>query len=77
MLYLLRPRKDKAEWNPWYDKAFGFVIVAESEPEARGFAADECGDEGAEAWTSTELSECRPLTDEGPSGIVMRDFASA
>ena len=59
-LWLLRPRllsaKRAAEseecedvewpWDPWYDKAFGFVVRSETEEDARALAAKECGDEG-------------------------------
>lgn len=34
-IWLLRPIDGCDEWNPWYDKAFGFVVCANSEQEAR------------------------------------------
>ena len=52
-LYILRPVKDAKEWDPWYDKAFGFVVSASSVKQARMLAADRCGDEGKAAWLSS------------------------
>jgi hypothetical protein len=35
-LWLLRPvESGSAFWEPWYDKAFGFVVRAETEEDAR------------------------------------------
>ncbi len=38
-LWLLRPREDLSKtdnpWEPWYNRAFGFVVRAETEAEAR------------------------------------------
>lgn len=34
-IWLLRPIDGCDEWNPWYDKAFGFVVRAAREQEAR------------------------------------------
>lgn len=76
-LYILRPSKDSDLWSPWYDKAFGFVIRANSEMEAREIAANEHGDEGRQAWLSYASSECHELTSDGDSEIVIRDFARA
>lgn len=45
-LWLLRPRTDLeySPWAPWFDKAFGFVIVAQTEGEARKIAFTETGE---------------------------------
>lgn len=90
-LWLLRPvdglPKDNP-WEPWYDKAFGFVVCAETEEEARKLANSEGGDEtgpvkysvyrtGGDAWLDPKLSSCVELTADREKGIVMRDFASA
>lgn len=67
-------------WDPWYDKAFGFVIRADNEDQARAIAQANGGDETREsrtAWTDATLSTCEPLSDEGEPGVVIRDFASA
>lgn len=74
-------------WDPWYDKAFGFVVRAETEKEARQFIGKEAGDEtrngspgGGErpdVWTNPKFSSCVELTAEGDKGIIIRDFASA
>ena len=39
-LWLIRTRDPTSgAWDPWYDKAFGFVVRAETEGQARKFAA--------------------------------------
>jgi hypothetical protein len=75
-------------WSPWYDKAFGFVVRAENEEEARKLANEEGGDEtgeiahsvyrtGGNPWLDANFSECVELTEEGDKGVIIRDFASA
>ena len=81
-LWLLRPLqplpKDiKNPWKPWYDRAFGFVVRAEYEDEAREIAGKEAGAENPGAWLNSNLSTCIELTPDGPAEIVMQDFASA
>lgn len=76
-LWLLRPvSEESAPWEPWFDRAFGFVICAGDEQAARSMAASDAGDEGPEAWTNAALSTCIELA-AGEEGIVMRDFAAA
>jgi hypothetical protein len=52
-LWLLRPVEnlpiDDNPWDPWYDKAFGFVILAETEADARALADKNAGDENTMA----------------------------
>jgi len=38
-LWLLRPVKNHALWASWYDKAFGFVVRAETEVDARALVS--------------------------------------
>jgi hypothetical protein len=75
-------------WEPWFDKAFGFVVRAETEQEARKFAAAEAGDEDAwrsdrdapgwrSVWEQPGKTTCVPLTAEGKAEVVLRDFAAA
>ncbi len=75
-LYILRPIKD---WEPWYDRAFGFVVRAASARNAREAAAAQWqhGDEGAEVWRDPKLTSCQILRSEGEEGVVLRDFRSA
>ncbi len=48
-LWLLRPNKNLSEndnpWKPWYDKAFSFVVRAETEEDARKLAHKNAGSE--------------------------------
>lgn len=92
-LWLLRP-VDRQEpndnpWQPWYDKAFGFVVRAETEAEARDMAHADAGDESRgefmnektantrEPWKDATYSTCVELLPEGPAEVVMQDFARA
>ncbi len=84
-LWLLRPKGYKTTisslWDPWYDKAFGFVIQAETEERARELAqfigADETRYPDTLAWTDSELSDCKELIVEGPEHIVISDYRNA
>ena len=94
-LYILRPiEKGKIHpWMPWFDKAFGFVVRAESEEAARKIADENAGDENKPVdkdgiyiydkqvnrhpWLLRKNSTCCLLTNEGDEGVVMKDFASA
>jgi hypothetical protein len=52
-IWLLRPveglAEDNSPWDPWYDKAFGFVVVAYTEAQAREIANTNGGDEKYES----------------------------
>jgi len=90
-IYILMPIKlskgVKDPWNPWYDKAFGFVIRANSEHEARCLANDNAGDENykrnginfekIEPWMDSLYTSCEILDKEGDSEVIMCDFMSA
>jgi len=79
-LWILRPiNEDQGPWVPWYDKAFGFVVRAETEDQARRFAhemgADENREEkGVNPWMDDSLSTCEELDADGSEGVVMSDF---
>ena len=97
-LWLLRPIHYKSQeddlWdepqeddicNPWYDKAFGFVVRAETAEGARRIAAEKCGDEGEDAWLNAKYSTCTVL-ESAPNyldatdciaGLIMRDFRAS
>ena len=92
-LWLLRPvtdlPKDDNPWNPWYDKAAGFVVRAETEADARGYAHARAGDENRgeflgksisdthEPWKDAKYSTCVELLPEGCEGVVIIDFNAA
>ena len=82
-LWLLLPVDGDDLWKPWYDKAFGFVVRAETEGEARAMANKAGGDEVRDfgksypAWTASEHSTCVELLAEGEPGIIIQDFHSA
>lgn len=67
----------KDPWNPWYDKAFGMIVRAETEAQAREIASENCWDEGAKAWLNTTFSTCSELLQDGPVEVIMLDGHSA
>ncbi len=92
-LWILRPvedlDKDDDPWTPWYDKAFGFVIRADTETEARQLAHDDAGDENrgeflrekisktTEPWKDVKYTTCIELIKQGEKGVVIQDFNAA
>ena len=84
-LWLLRPIKGADEaWEPWYDKAFGFVIRAKNEETARKLAHEDAGDENHEfgtskrnPWLDDSQSSCVALSNKGSQEVVIKDFALA
>jgi len=76
-LWLLRPIEGVEDWTPWYDKAFGHVVRAEDETEARELAAREQGNEGEDAWLNSKKSTCVELNTDGEAGHIIQDFAAA
>ncbi len=90
-LWKLRPRdslpKDNP-WEPWYDKAFGFIIQALDEKTAREIANANGGDEvgpisysiyrtGGDAWLDPKMSTCEEYELGDEPRVIMRDFAAA
>jgi hypothetical protein len=81
-LWLLEPREmdEKNDpWSPWYDKAFGFVVRAKTEAEAREFAHQSAAYENKEIvdvspWLDPDYSSCVPLTHKGDNGVILADY---
>ena len=81
-LWILQPNEglpNDNPWKPWYDKAFGFVVRANTEDAARQFAHDDAGDENRDMspWLDPKYTSCIELSKAGDIGIVLRDFAAA
>ena len=80
-LWLLKPHNESEyPWEPWYDKAFGFIVRASSEQEARKMATKDSGTETryvADAWLDNEYSTCVELIPDGSIGVIIRDFKAA
>lgn len=77
-LWILRPVDDEASpWTPWYDRAFGFIVRAETEAVARQIASFKAGNEKPAAWLDESLSSCEELTADGEPGLILRDFSAA
>ncbi len=86
-LWLLKPldasAKRASEWNPtlqvdvWtWDCAYGFVVRAKDEEEARSLASKMCGDEGRETWLDAKMTSCQRLEARGQAEVVLRDFVA-
>lgn len=78
-LWLLRPMEGLTvdnPWEPWYDKAFGFVVCAINEKSARGIAQKNCGDEGSSTWLNADHASCTELKADS-EGLIIRDFCAA
>lgn len=69
-LYLIRPREDLTT------KAFGFVIRAKNENEARKLAYENGHDE-KNGWLDSKYSTCEELKNDGEAGLIMEDFHAA
>ena len=83
-LWLLCPVEDLQDggnpWKPPYGKAYGFVVRAETEGEARVAADAEAGAEnwyGDHPWKDARHSSCVELRAEGEPGVVMQDLRDA
>ncbi|MBE3040275.1 MAG: hypothetical protein IMZ62_15875 [Chloroflexi bacterium] len=88
-LWILRPREfpfgnQENPWDPWYDRAFGFLVRAEDEQEARKLADEEAGDEkdlyqfpDRQPWTDSKYSTCDELLSDGVAEVLMQDFHAA
>ena len=90
-LWLITPQPDLPEetspWEPWYNKAFGFVVRAKTEADARQIASGNAGEETrsfphrrtgqSDAWENPTLSRCVELHQDGKKGLVLRDFHAA
>lgn len=73
--------KGNDPFDPWYDKAFGFVVRAATEDHARHIAADNQGDEGHgmkdSPWLNPKHTTCEELLPTGEVGMILCDFKSA
>ena len=90
-LWLLRHIAGRPEWEPWYDRAFGHVVRAETEQQARELAAEAAGAEAPwdwdrdplgkkrkhNPWLDAAASTCVELTTGGAAEVVMTDLHSA
>ena len=74
MLFLIKPIEN---WEPWYDKVFGFVVRASSEVHARQVASEQAGNEGKDVWLDATKTRCEVIDPNGPPEVLCRDFASA
>lgn len=86
-IWKLTPRHDsiwwcvegKDPWEPHHDKAFGFVVRAESEEEARWLAHESAGLEneripGVQPWLDDQYSSCEELPAVGRREVILVNF---
>ena len=65
-LWILRPVKEIKDrekdnpWNPWFDRAFGFVVRAKTETEARELAHSQAGDENGTVFLPQRVNARTP-----------------
>lgn len=69
----------KDPWQPHWGKAFGFVVRAPSEEEARWQAHASGGEEnrtlpGVQPWLDPHYSRCDPLSDDGAAEVLLVNF---
>ena len=89
-LWLLRPvgglPTKENPWEPWYDKAFDFVVRAKDEEHARLFAHENGGGENnsgrygeglCSPWFDARFSTCTVLTAAGERGVIIQDYHAA
>lgn len=89
-LWKLTPRHDtlwwcqegKDPWSPHHDRAFGFVVRAADEEEARWQAHQGGGQEngtleGVQPWLDSNYSRCEELHPDGDPGVVLVNFRHA
>jgi hypothetical protein len=72
----------KDPWQPPYDRAFGFVVRAASEEEARWQAHQAGGEEngtmeGVSPWLDGAYSSCEQIRDDGSSEVILVNFRHA
>lgn len=86
-LFRLTPRTDtlwwcvdgKDPWQPHHDRAFGFVVRADDESEARWLAHEAAGEEkraleGVQPWLDPGYSACELLDGAGAAEVVLVNF---
>lgn len=86
-LWLLKPRIDRPDnpdpWSQWWCRAWGFVVRANTEKEARTIAqagAEESGGldvscEGAlKPWIKKKYVDCVEVSTEGKSQVILQHF---
>lgn len=89
-LWRLTPRSDtlwwcvegKDPWQPPFDCAFGFVVRASDEEEARWTAHQAGGEENAalpdvSPWLDAAYSACEKLDPEGSPEVLLVNFRHA
>lgn len=80
--WILKAIEGTPAFEPWYDKTFGLVVRAESEPAARRLASgdasgDDPGDEGPGVWLDPLQTTCVRLFEEGDPDVILVDFRAA
>lgn len=89
-LWRLNPRTDtlwwcvegKDPWQPHHDRAFGFVVRAADEEEARWLAHQAGGEEnrtldGVSPWLDAGYSACERVDADGSPEVLLVNFRHA
>jgi hypothetical protein len=85
--FRLSPRHDtlwwcvegKDPWQPYHEKAFGFVVRAADVEEARWLAHQSAGEEngaldGVSPWLDENYSSCEELRDDAAAEVILVNF---
>lgn len=86
-LWRLTPRHDsiwwcedgKDPWHPHHDRAFGFILRAADEEQARWLAHQSAGQEnealkGIQPWLDASYSRCEEVPAEGATEVLLVNF---
>ncbi|MCP5004957.1 MAG: hypothetical protein GY941_13635 [Planctomycetes bacterium] len=82
-LWILQAKDEELQnndnpWVPWYDRAFGHVVRAETEEDARKIAHENAGFENQrefmQPWKDQKYSTCVELSADGEHGLILTDF---
>lgn len=72
----------KDPWQPPHDRAFGFVVRAADEEQARWLAHQAGGEENGEVsgvspWLDSNYSNCEPVRPDGSDEVLLVNFRHA
>jgi hypothetical protein len=77
-IYQLAALQQNSDRSFDLDKARGFVVIADSEQQARRLASEQHGDESADFWLRPSFARCDVIGTAARgqnAAVVMRDFA--
>ena len=67
------PERFETDW-PSYDCAELFIVRAKTEAQARQYASEDHGDEGAQVWLDPAYTRCELVGIAGAPGVIVREY---